>query len=259
MADKDKNEQDYYYEEEMTMEDELEGGESESTLNKSGSSNMKSTLMDYIKNKRVLVISGLILAIIIVYYIITPGEQQQVQQAEQQQQMEQQQTQEQGQQQEQQAQVPQQPIAPTEQQAAEDQSVEQIQKAQDKHAKKIKALSNQVNNLQRTLNRLTKFTSEIQASIDQMTKRLDTLHQQQRSWISAQKAKQKAAKQKAEEKIYYHVRAIQPGIAWLKATDGKEIIVRKGDRIKNYGRVKMIDPIKGIVATSTGAVFEYGQ
>lgn len=60
--------------------------------------------------------------------------------------------------------------------------------------------------------------------------------------------------------IVYHVKALVPGRAWIEAPNGKNArTVTIGDRLPGYGIVQTINPTQGIVTTSSGAVIEYGS
>lgn len=56
----------------------------------------------------------------------------------------------------------------------------------------------------------------------------------------------------------YHLRALVPGRAWLESPNGKATTVTIGDRLPGYGIIQMININQGIVTTSSGAIIEYG-
>ncbi len=56
----------------------------------------------------------------------------------------------------------------------------------------------------------------------------------------------------------YRVDAVIPGRAWLKNQNGNTVTVSKGDQIRGYGYVTLIDAEEGLVVTSSGIVFRYG-
>jgi hypothetical protein len=59
--------------------------------------------------------------------------------------------------------------------------------------------------------------------------------------------------------IIYHVKALVPGRAWIESHHGRNArTVTIGDRLPGYGIVQTINPTQGIVTTSSGAVIEYG-
>jgi hypothetical protein len=79
------------------------------------------------------------------------------------------------------------------------------------------------------------------------------------SQILAEKNAAKTTK-KAKKiiKTPYHVTAIVPGRAWLEHKDGSVVTVRLGNKLGKYGTILNINPNKGIVGTSSGAIIRYG-
>lgn len=55
----------------------------------------------------------------------------------------------------------------------------------------------------------------------------------------------------------YNLYAAIPGRAWLKSDSGTTITVAVGSNIPGYGKVSYIEPIKGVVATSSGQIFKF--
>lgn len=56
----------------------------------------------------------------------------------------------------------------------------------------------------------------------------------------------------------YHLKALVPGRAWLQTAGGETTTVTIGDRLPGYGIVQMINTQQGIVTTSSGAIIGYG-
>lgn len=58
--------------------------------------------------------------------------------------------------------------------------------------------------------------------------------------------------------IAYHLKAIEPGRAWIQDQDGRSQTIRVGDELQQYGTVLAIDAERGDVITSSGKLITYG-
>lgn len=58
--------------------------------------------------------------------------------------------------------------------------------------------------------------------------------------------------------ITYHLKAVVPGRAWIQSTTGLLTTVKVGDSLSGYGVVKAINATQGWVGTSSGRVIQYG-
>ncbi len=200
------------------------------------------------QNKRVLIVAGIIAAILIVYYIISPSsspaddelqaapvaEAQQNQEAEA---------------------IAPAPIIQQEQIAAVPQVAQQTEPAAVQSSAEIDKINNSISDIKYQLNNLARLSQDIGASVVKLSNEVRVVKSQQQRMIAAQTAKKKLM----TEKTTFKVRAIMPGMAWLVSSTGKEIVVKIGDGIRNYGWVKYIQPERGIVTMSSGAMFEYGS
>jgi len=261
MVDKNKQGEEYHYEEETPLE-ENQFEESTESAKSTKRNSVFDNVFDILNNRRVLVAIGLVVAIIIVAYIISPEDQQYGQQNITQQDQQTQQTQQTQQAQNAQQQQNQQQQPTQNQMTINQQQLQQLQDNQSKHAKNLSQVHQQLKAVNNKLNKMNNFSQQLTQSINRLSNKIDQLNQNQQQVVShfqKQQKQQKQAKKQAKPKKTYHVRAIQPGMAWLQSSDGQSIVVKKGETIHNYGRVKMISPQKGVVATTSGAVFEYDE
>ena len=49
------------------------------------------------------------------------------------------------------------------------------------------------------------------------------------------------------------------GRAWLQNKKGNTFTVKIGDKLKGYGKVKLIEPEQGVVITSSGDVIRFKE
>lgn len=57
----------------------------------------------------------------------------------------------------------------------------------------------------------------------------------------------------------YHLYAAIPGRAWLKSQSGTTLTIAVGSNVPGYGRVTLIEPIKGMVITNKGYIFKFAE
>ncbi|MGE3919449.1 MAG: hypothetical protein AB7F64_00645 [Gammaproteobacteria bacterium] len=122
----------------------------------------------------------------------------------------------------------------------------------------IAALGNQVNDLANNM-------AAIQTNLNTVSQQLQSLAvavQEQQAHLAAPKVIYKPKKHhykpvQAQPKPIYHIEAIIPDRAWLRAADGTSITVTKGSSLYGYGIVRRIDAVKGLVFTSSGAIIRY--
>jgi intracellular multiplication protein IcmG len=58
--------------------------------------------------------------------------------------------------------------------------------------------------------------------------------------------------------IVYHLKAVVPGRAWIQSNTGMLTTVKVGDSLSGYGVVKAINATQGWVGTSSGRIIQYG-
>ncbi len=60
-------------------------------------------------------------------------------------------------------------------------------------------------------------------------------------------------------KLVYHLRAVLPDRAWIVSNQGQTLTVTIGDHVDQYGVVQSINPMQGIITTSSGRKIYYGS
>lgn len=114
----------------------------------------------------------------------------------------------------------------------------------------IDSLSGTLAQNQQQLTTLTQHVESLTNSLQLLTKNIHTL--------ITPKPKPKKKSVVLAPPISYHVRAIVPGRVWLESASGQTISLRVGNQLPGYGTIQLISPRQGMVITSTGAVFQYG-
>ena len=141
------------------------------------------------------------------------------------------------------------------------QQLSALEMSQQTVRSQVDAMSNQLENLNANLNRLTDKI----ATLDQLMNTLAAKVEQQTNQMAflIERAKPKPIRQVVVKALprppLYYIQAIIPGRAWLIATNGSTITVREGTQIAGYGVVKLIDPNQGRVLTSSGQVIRFSQ
>lgn len=121
---------------------------------------------------------------------------------------------------------------------------------------RMRTLESSLNKITATLGKVNKNVSDIENTV---TKQEDKTSY--RTGPSAFSREQAGGYQVAAPEFRtprYRVDAVIPGRAWLKAENGSTITVSKGDQVRGYGYVTLIDAEEGLVVTSSGIVFRYG-
>lgn len=120
--------------------------------------------------------------------------------------------------------------------------------------------------LNTSLQSLQNSISGLNSRITDMNYTLSNLAQEvekQKSQLEALKTPKKAPKKrvyrrsKPVKRVVYYVKAIIPGRAWLRAANGATLTVSEGSQIPGYGRVKIIDPHRGMISTSSGRSIKF--
>lgn len=114
--------------------------------------------------------------------------------------------------------------------------------------------------LQRSLLSINRNLADIQQNLAALTSTVQSLQQQ----VSASQAphpintKSANVKKKPVNTVSYTLKAIVPGRAWIRSSNGRTFTVKVGDPISGYGIVNAIDSSQGIVGTSSGKLIQYG-
>lgn len=110
---------------------------------------------------------------------------------------------------------------------------------------------------------LNDVTSKL-AQLSQRLEAMQTLLQQQQT--QPKETVKKVEKVHITKKVHhvartprtcFYIQAIIPGRAWLVASNDQTMTVAWGDIIPGYGKVSLIDPVKGVVVTNKGAIIRF--
>ncbi|MCH9770506.1 MAG: hypothetical protein K0U12_06465 [Gammaproteobacteria bacterium] len=131
---------------------------------------------------------------------------------------------------------------------------------------KLNSQQNAISGLQSQLSQLNNQASDSRQAELQIAKALQHLSFQMQQFnstlntrLSALTKTKHGIKQKVLPKpITYNVKAIVPGRAWLIGSNDTTTTVRRGDHLKNYGTITVINANAGKILTSSGKVIAYG-
>lgn len=191
----------------------------------------------FLKNKRVLMVGGLVIAVVIAFQVMKPSS----------------------------------PSEPTVQQPTAAQRAAAERQAQQS------ALMNKINNISQDANNALDAQQQLQSQVGTLQAALDKSNAQNEAMRQAMlqlaqqvqslsdEMKKTAPQAKVVKKaipspvITYHLRAVLPGRAWIEGSDGSANSVTVGTHLKNYGVVQSIDADGGRVLTSSGKVITYNS
>lgn len=117
---------------------------------------------------------------------------------------------------------------------------------------------------QQTIAGMQTQIQQLQAQVEQLTNSLSTINNNMQIIANEIRAitldKALSNKQIGPNKMatLYYLKAMIPGRAWLQSNKGMLTTVTVGDKLPGYGLIQMINTNQGIVTTSSGAVIEYG-
>lgn len=117
---------------------------------------------------------------------------------------------------------------------------------------KIQALQQQLSNIQDSLNASQNTNETLQNSITQLTAQVQTLSAQLKQTMGQQK------KQSHQKQVVFYLRAVVPDRAWVMTSSGETVSVTVGDSLDQYGTIQSIDPVYGVIQTSSGRKITYG-
>jgi intracellular multiplication protein IcmG len=120
-------------------------------------------------------------------------------------------------------------------------------------ATQLTNLANTVTTLQNSLTAISSQLETINATLQQQQEQLTTMQYKPKPVIK----KVKQYKTIVIPRPIYYVQAMIPGRAWLLLPDGTTMTVSVGSKLPGYGTVQTIDPVRGVVITSSGAIIRY--
>ena len=118
---------------------------------------------------------------------------------------------------------------------------------------KIQELQTEVANVQNSLTQSEATNTQLQKSVSALTTQVQALSVQLKQTMEQEK---KAPKTK---KVVFYLRAVVPDRAWVMTSSGETVSVSVGDSLDQYGTIQSIDPVYGVIETSSGRKITYGQ
>jgi intracellular multiplication protein IcmG len=133
-------------------------------------------------------------------------------------------------------------------------SQESLKSDQNLLSQKVETVSASVTTLNEQIEKLNTLVNSLSTQVASQSNQIQvlTVRLQPKPVI-------KKTKKKLVEVITYAIRAVIPGRAWLIASNGSTLTVRRGTPIPGLGVVTSIDAVQGRVATSSGKVIRFSQ
>lgn len=222
-------------------EDEFEGQDHVEEFVEEPITQPRNRISSVFRYKKILVVLGLIIAIIIVYEVSNMFDKQPAQ-----------------------PQVPQQapvaqpaPVATNTNQLADlsnqtqnlNSAMSALMQQSNANKSNIQVLQNGLVQLETNQKQLNQQLSAISSSLQQIETKI--------AQLTAPKPKVAKAKYTPPPPVY-HLKAVLPGRAWLQSNHNKTITVTVGDYLSGYGTVTWINSDLGAVSTSSGKIIRYG-
>lgn len=132
-------------------------------------------------------------------------------------------------------------------------SLSSLQEHSNRTASDIRQLQSQMADMQNVIQQSQTTNQQLQKAVDTLTNQLNTMSATLNQVLANQDKSKGGAK-----RIVYHLRAIQPDRAWITSSNGETLTVTLGDTIGKFGTVNLIDPVHGVVSTTSGLKIEYG-
>lgn len=128
-----------------------------------------------------------------------------------------------------------------------------LKQNQSQNQNDINQLQQQMQSLHDDVSQATSSQNQMQQDMSMLVTQVKTLTDEVKKLNAENKAKKNPG-----PRLVYHLKAILPGRAWIVDNFGHAETVAVGDKVKDYGRVKSIDPVNGVLMTSSGKVIVYG-
>ncbi len=143
-----------------------------------------------------------------------------------------------------------------------DKKVAAIELSQQNLRSDLKTLEQDFNSVNSRIDSLNNQMMRLNQAIDSLSSQLTKQADQINALIIRAQAKRtpvKHLKKPSAPSLNYYLQAVIPGRAWIIATNGSTLTIRKGTKIAGYGTVRLIDPLNGRVLTSSGRVIKFSQ
>ncbi len=125
------------------------------------------------------------------------------------------------------------------------------------------AVDSEMKQVQADIQNLNQKIEQIAMGMNDLNNKLQSFSEQVQS-LQEEKATNPAVKRQVAKKAIvapqpaYYLKAVVPGRAWLQSKAGHLMTVKVGDRIAGYGTIQAINAESGWVGTSSGRVISYG-
>jgi len=126
-----------------------------------------------------------------------------------------------------------------------------IKAESQRSAATVSALKNQVQSMQDQLKKSDATNQKLNEALGLLVEQVNTLNKKINMPV--------AHKKHTPPPLTYHIKAIIPGRAWVKSSEGLSQSITVGDSVPNYGKIKIIDPDHGMILTSSGKLIRYGE
>ncbi|MDP1573959.1 MAG: hypothetical protein Q8L78_03370 [Coxiellaceae bacterium] len=118
---------------------------------------------------------------------------------------------------------------------------------------KVQELQNQVATIQNGLAQSESTNEQLQKSVSQLTSQVEALSTQLKRLMMQEKKEPKS------KTVNFYLRAVVPDRAWVMTGSGETVSVSVGDSLDQYGTIQSIDPVYGVIQTSSGRKITYGS
>lgn len=136
---------------------------------------------------------------------------------------------------------------------------------QSKVDRKLRSLKKEQSSLHRDVEKLSYQVNAMRAMLQQVNDRQEALVKVQASLLKTELQRKEALQKQLrgtiqKEQAVYVLKAAIDGRAWVEdLKEGSTISVGVGDEVEDYGKIMAIDPVRGMVTTSSGRTIELGS
>ena len=132
-------------------------------------------------------------------------------------------------------------------------NMSQLQRKASENSSKINMLQSRVADVQSSLVLINENLTTIADRMQSMQQQVAELKKPEvKKAVIKKRTKRVHKRRHIKPPPVYHVNAIIPGRAWLRATNGTTITVSEGQTLTGYGKIINISPQDGRVTTSSG-------
>lgn len=115
----------------------------------------------------------------------------------------------------------------------------------------------EISNLRSQVSSLQSAIAQSQTDNQQLRQNLGALENQIKGL--SEELQTMMTKAPTGKRIVYHLRAVVPDRAWITTGNGQTLTVTVGDPVSSYGKVSAIDSQQGLIMTTSGRKIQYGS